>query len=163
MFFKRKKFYTLLDIKNQIVYTPLIFIFIPYFSGVNLVIFGHFMEKYALQIYQTSIDDIEQSVINPNLSNEEKEQKYQDFYNECIQKMNNYNFYSLDHFERKPNSDDLQNFLKAIEARTKQNSNEYIVLVPITESYESRNGNKFAWIFGAFGIGITVFLLLGFN
>ena len=28
MFFKRKKFYTLLDIKNQIVYTPLIFIFI---------------------------------------------------------------------------------------------------------------------------------------
>ena len=98
--------------------------------------------------------------ISNKISNEEKEQKYQDFYNECIQNMNNYNFYSLDHFERKPNSDDLQNFLKAIEARTKQNSNEYIVLVPITESYESRNGNKFAWIFGAFGIGITVFLLL---
>ena len=28
MFFKKKKFYTLLDIKNQIVFTPLIFIFI---------------------------------------------------------------------------------------------------------------------------------------
>jgi rhomboid protease GluP len=98
--------------------------------------------------------------ISNKISNEEKEQKYQDFYNECIQKMNNYNFYSLDHFERKHNSDDLQNFLKAIEARTKQNSNEYIVLVPISENYESRNGNKFAWIFGAFGIGITVFLLL---
>ena len=98
--------------------------------------------------------------ISNKISNEEKEQKYQAFFNECIQKMNNYNFYSLDHFERKPNSDDLQNFLKAIEARTKQKSNEYVVLVPITESYESRNGNKFAWIFGAFGIGLTVFLLL---
>ena len=28
MFFKRKKFYTLLDIKNKLVFTPLIFIFI---------------------------------------------------------------------------------------------------------------------------------------
>uniref|UniRef100_UPI0040483A73 PAS domain-containing sensor histidine kinase n=1 Tax=Aliarcobacter sp. TaxID=2321116 RepID=UPI0040483A73 len=28
MFFKRKKFYTLLDIKNQIVFTPLIFVFL---------------------------------------------------------------------------------------------------------------------------------------
>lgn len=55
------------------LYLLVLFIFIPYFCGVNLVIFGHFMEKYALQIYQTSIDDIEQSVINPNLSNEEKE------------------------------------------------------------------------------------------
>jgi rhomboid protease GluP len=98
--------------------------------------------------------------ISNKISNEEKEKKYQAFYNECIQKMNNYDFYSLDHFERKPNSDDLQNFLKAIEARTKQKSDDYIVLVPITESYESRNGNKFAWIFGVFGIGVSVLLLL---
>ena len=28
MFFRKKKFYTLLDIKNQIVFTPLIFIFL---------------------------------------------------------------------------------------------------------------------------------------
>lgn len=98
--------------------------------------------------------------VSNKISKEEKEQKYQAFYNECIQKMNNYNFYSLDHFERKPNSDDLQNFLKAIEARTKHESKEYVVFVPVNESYENRNGNKFAWIFGAFGIGITVFLLL---
>lgn len=50
-----------------------LFVFFHYLCGVNLVIFGHFMEVYALQIYQTSIDDINQSVINPNLSNEEKE------------------------------------------------------------------------------------------
>lgn len=98
--------------------------------------------------------------ISNRISNEEKEQKYQAFYNECLQKMNGYKFHSLDHFERIPNSDDLQNFLKAVEARTNQKSDDCIVLVPVTESYESRNGNKFAWIFGAFGIGLTVFLLL---
>lgn len=98
--------------------------------------------------------------ISNKISNEKKEQEYQAFYDECLQKINSYNFYSLDHFERKPNSDDLQNFLKAIEVRTNQKSDDYVVLVPVMENYESRNGNKFVWIFGAFGIGATVFLLL---
>lgn len=97
--------------------------------------------------------------ISNKINNEEKEKKYEAFYNECIDKMNNYDFHSLDHFERKPNSDDRQNFLKAIEARTKQAAdNNFIVLEPIAEKYEDRNGNKFAWIFGSFGIGLAVLL-----
>jgi rhomboid protease GluP len=73
--------------------------------------------------------------------------------------MNKYEFHSLDHFERKPTSDDRQNYLKAIEARTKQTANDsFIVLEPIKEKYEDRNGNKFAWIFGSFGIGLSVLL-----
>ncbi|TDG35809.1 rhomboid family intramembrane serine protease [Pedobacter changchengzhani] len=97
--------------------------------------------------------------ISNKISNEEKDRKYKEFYDECIQKMNNYNFYSLDHFERKPKSDDRINFLKAIEARTKQQTDEsFIVLEPIQETYESRNGNKLAWIFGSFGIGFGVLL-----
>jgi rhomboid protease GluP len=97
--------------------------------------------------------------ISNKISNEEKEKKYEAFYNECIDKMNKYDFHSLDHFERKPNSDDRQNLLKAIEARTKQAAdNNFIVLEPIAEKYEDRNGNKFAWIFGSFGIGLAVLL-----
>lgn len=97
--------------------------------------------------------------ISNKISNEEKDRKYKEFYDECIQKMNNYNYYSLDHFERKPKSDDRINFLKAIEARTKQPTDEsFIVLEPIQETYESRNGNKLAWIFGSFGIGFGVLL-----
>jgi hypothetical protein len=46
--------------------------------------------------------------------------------------MNKYEFHSLDHFERKPTSDDRQNYLKAIEARTKQTAdNNLIILEPI--------------------------------
>lgn len=97
--------------------------------------------------------------ISNKISNEEKEKKYQVFYDECIEKMNKYEFHSLDHFERKPTSDDRQNYLKAIEARTKQNADDsFIVLEPIKEKYEDRNGNKFAWIFGSFGIGFGVLL-----
>jgi len=97
--------------------------------------------------------------ISNKISNDEKEKNYQAFYNECIEKMNQYDFHSLDHFERKPTSDDRQNYLKAIEARTKQTAgNNFIVLEPIKEKYEDRNGNKFAWIFGSFGIGLGILL-----
>ena len=97
--------------------------------------------------------------ISNKISNKKKYRRYKEFYDECVQKMNNYNFHSLDHFERKPKSDDRLNFLKAIEAKTKQPTDEsFIVLQPIHETYESRNGNKFAWIFGTFGIGFGVLL-----
>lgn len=95
--------------------------------------------------------------ISNKISPEEKESKYEAFYNECIDKIKKYDFYSLDHFERRPTSDDRQNYLNAIEARTKQTTDEsFIVLEPIKEKYAERNGNKFAWIFGTFGIGLSI-------
>ena len=46
MFFKKKKFYTLLDIKNQIVYTPLIFIFIlSILSFLSIFLFLEYEKK----------------------------------------------------------------------------------------------------------------------
>jgi len=97
--------------------------------------------------------------ISNKISNEEKERKYEQFYNECIEKMNKYDFHSLDHFERTPTSDDRNNYLKAIESRIKQTAgDDFVVLEPIQEKFEDRNGNKFAWIFGSFGIGLGVLL-----
>ena len=100
-----------------------------------------------------------QEQISNRISEEEKEEKYQAFYNDCLQKMMKYNFYTLDHFKRTPTSDDRQNFLKAIEARTGQAAGEqYVVLEPIQDKYENRNGTKFAWIFGTYAIGLVVLL-----
>ena len=97
--------------------------------------------------------------ISNKISDDEKENKYEVFYDECIEKMNKYDFYSLDHFERLPTSDDRKNYLKAIESRIIQTADDsFIVLEPIKEKYEDRNGNKFAWIFGSFGIGLCVLL-----
>lgn len=97
--------------------------------------------------------------VSNRLSNEEKQKQYEAFYSECIDKMNHYNFYDLDHFEREPSSDDKENFLKAIENRIKSNTDEsFIILRPVQQSYESRNKNKFGWIFGSFAIGLVAVL-----
>lgn len=97
--------------------------------------------------------------IDNKISSAEKEEKYQAFYQRCIATMNTYSFHSLDHFERLPTSDDRTNYLKAIGSRIKEKVDEsFVVLEPVRESYESRNGNKLPWIFGSFGIGFFVLL-----
>ncbi|MEO8770373.1 MAG: rhomboid family intramembrane serine protease [Ferruginibacter sp.] len=99
--------------------------------------------------------------ISNKISNKEKDDLYDAFYNESEQNYNEYNYYSLDHFERIPASEDKTYFLKAVEVRIKEKTNNsFIILQPVDEPYEKRNGNKLAWIFGAFGIGLTILLLL---
>jgi rhomboid protease GluP len=99
--------------------------------------------------------------ISNKIRNEEKESKYHAFFHECISKMNNYRFHSLDHFKRAPASDDRNFFFKAIESRIKQTANNnLIILEPVSESYESRNGNKLPWVFGWLGIGLCFLLLV---
>ncbi|MFN3588817.1 MAG: hypothetical protein ACK4UP_05500 [Spirosomataceae bacterium] len=97
--------------------------------------------------------------ISNNISDEKKEKMYQAFFMECINKMKKYDFHSLDYFERKPNSDDRQNFLIAIQSIIKWRADDrFIILEPIKEKFEERNGNKFAWTLGSFGIGLCVLL-----
>ncbi len=96
-------------------------------------------------------------VVNNREKEAERESRYLAFYNECVEKINYYDFHSLDHFERTPTSNNRDNYLKAIEAKTKQaTDNSFIVLEPIRERYEDRKGEKLLWIFKAFGIGLIV-------
>ena len=98
--------------------------------------------------------------ISNKLSDDEKERLYKVFFGECVQKMNHYNYYDLDHFERTPTSDHKKCYLKAIENRiNKPTDNTFIVLEPIKERFEDRNGTKFLWIFGSFGIGFAALLI----
>jgi len=97
--------------------------------------------------------------ISNRISSKEKEKMREAFYNECLEKMRQYDFYALNHFERLPKSEDKKHYLRAIQARTIQIANDdFVVLEPIKENYEDRNGNKFAWIFGSFGIGLGILL-----
>ncbi len=98
--------------------------------------------------------------ISNKISHKEKEKKYKIFYQDCITKMNNFNFHSVNYFERVPTSNDRQKYLKAIKARTKQTVNDkFIILEPNHEKYENRNGNKLIWLFGSFIIGLSVLLI----
>lgn len=106
--------------------------------------------------------------ISNRLSNAEKEERYNKFYENSLNEMKNYDFQNLNYFENKPNSKDRANFLKAIASRINEPLDDsYIILQPKKNNYEERNGNKLLWTFGSFGIGLTLFMILliwpGFN
>ena len=51
MFFKKKKFYTLLDIKNKLVFTPLIFIFIlSIIAFVSIYFFLEYEKRNKIEL-----------------------------------------------------------------------------------------------------------------
>lgn len=97
--------------------------------------------------------------ISNRLSIEEKEKEYDAFYRESIQKMNRYAFHDLTYFERLPNTEDRDGYLKAVSARFKEQIGA-VILEPKHEPFESRNGNKLKWIFGSYFIGTVIFLLV---
>jgi rhomboid protease GluP len=97
--------------------------------------------------------------ISNRLSLEEKEREYYAFTSECVDKMNKYAFHDLTYFERLPNTEDRDGFLKAVAARTKEDIGA-VILEPKHETFENRSGDKLQWIFGSYLIGTIIFLLV---
>jgi rhomboid protease GluP len=100
-----------------------------------------------------------QKQISNRLSMVEKEKEFDHFYKITIGKIDSYPFHDLTYFERLPNTEDRDGFLKAVATITKHEAGNVVILEPKNEPFESRNGNKLAWIFGSYFIGLTVFLL----
>lgn len=99
--------------------------------------------------------------VSNHLSDQEKDNQFKSFYRACLMEMKNYDFHKMDHFERIPTSSDKMMFAKAIENGIgKPIDDSFVILKPVFETYESRSGDKFIWIFGIFGIGLSAFLLL---
>jgi rhomboid protease GluP len=99
--------------------------------------------------------------ISNETNEQENEIQYEAFYQECLSKMDTFSFHSLAYFERVPKSDERAGFMKAIEVRTKLAADENtVILQPITEPFDQRNGSKFPWIFVSFGIGLAFVLLI---
>ncbi|MCF6193950.1 MAG: hypothetical protein L3J46_06420, partial [Kangiellaceae bacterium] len=99
--------------------------------------------------------------INNRLSQSEKEEIYDRFYQKSLNKVDDYDFHDLTMLERLPTSEDRDYFLKAVKARTKlEPDSDTVILRPSKDNFEDLNGDKLEWIFYSFGIGITVFLLL---
>lgn len=96
--------------------------------------------------------------ISNRLSIANKEIQYNAFYKECVESMNRYAFNDLTYFERLPNSEDRDGYLRAVATRAKKQEG-IVILEPRHEPFENRNGNKLRWIFGSYFIGTAVFLL----
>lgn len=139
----------------------------PSFAGVsaNVTVTGKYNENLNLELFigipflpeAKSFNEKEykywygvkfKKQISNKLNDEEKEKLYTDFYEESMAIMEQYDYHSLDHFERTPTSDDKKYFLQAIESSIKRKPDEsYIILEPIPEKFESKNEGKLAWFF----------------
>jgi len=97
--------------------------------------------------------------ISNRLSDGEKEHLFQDFCTQSQRKFESSNLSKFIYLKRQAYSDDLDKFKKAIGQSLLVNSSN-TVLISVDETFESRNGNKFAWIFGSFGIGSLVWLIM---
>jgi rhomboid protease GluP len=97
--------------------------------------------------------------INNRLETDEKERKYNAFYQECVDKMNGYAFHRVTYFERLSNSEDRDGYLNAISPQAREENNA-VILEAQHERFKSRQGSKLSWALGLFVAGTGAFLLL---
>lgn len=97
--------------------------------------------------------------INNHNTQEQKETAFNRFASFCQDQ-----FDALDeqfiYFDRIGNTADHKAFDDAIKKNKRFLSSTNLVLVPVYTPFEARNGNKLAWVFGAFGIGAAAFFLM---
>lgn len=96
--------------------------------------------------------------IGNRLPLEKKESLFQQFFEQSIKDFESFKFSEPTYFEVLPHSEDREGFIKAIEKLQINKPNKLIVIEPREGNYADRNGKKFEWIFGWFGIGVCVFL-----
>lgn len=98
--------------------------------------------------------------ISNRLEDKEKEEKFQAFANESQKDFDNKDVNKFVYLDRVGNTDDGDGFKEAVKKSPKYNSNNTSVFLAVNEPFENRNGNTFAWIFGAFGIAGGIWLIM---
>lgn len=98
--------------------------------------------------------------ISNRLEEKEKEEKYKTFANESQKNFDNKDVNQFVYLERVGNTDNGDGFKEAVKKCPKYNSNNASVFIAVNEPFESRNGNTFAWILGAFGIAGGIWLIM---
>lgn len=98
--------------------------------------------------------------IDNRQSDADKEFLFQKFAMESQESINDFNTHSFKYFSRIGNSDDRDAFLDATSKSAFRASGNSTILLPQYEPFEERNGNKLAWIFGSYFIGVIVFYFM---
>ena len=98
--------------------------------------------------------------ISNRLDDQEKQESFQKFANESQADFDRKDVSQFIYLNRIGNTNDHQGYNEAIKNNKRYISSSTIVLIPVDEPFEKRNGNKLSWIFGAFGIGALVWLIM---
>lgn len=99
--------------------------------------------------------------LSNRISDDKKDTEYRSFLEKSEKEFDTYNFQNAKYFEKLGYSDDRDGFIEAIKEKNPNiKESEQIILVPKSDVFEQRLGNTFPWIFGSFGIGAFVLLLM---
>jgi hypothetical protein len=98
--------------------------------------------------------------ISNGFTRTEKDRRYREFAADCESDFRHKQFDDFVYLDRIPYNKDLQHYLDAISIKGDVADGFPILLSPVHDSYANKNGNKLAWIFGSFGVGAVIFLII---
>lgn len=100
-------------------------------------------------------------VLSNRISEEKKESEYLEFLENSERDFEFYNFQHAKYFEKLGYSNDRDGFLEAIKKTNSHiNEKEQIILIPKFNNFDERRGASLPWVFGSFGIGALVLVIL---
>jgi rhomboid protease GluP len=94
--------------------------------------------------------------VSNKLNNFEKKQRFRSFYRTALRSFEVFN--ETNYFEVLPDSEDRDGFIEAVN-KVEIYTDEIIVVKPKTNEFSQDHSKSFFWIFGAFGIGFSIFLV----
>jgi len=99
--------------------------------------------------------------IKNRLKAEEKEQKYKSFVRNSQQDFNNKKVDQFIYMDREGNTNDCDGYKEAIKKNKKYATPDNApIFIGVGHPFEKRNGNKLAWVFGAYGIANGIWLIM---
>ena len=94
-------------------------------------------------------------------SDDAKKKHWKTFYEESIKKYERFQYFDFEYLRGLSNSDDRDGYLEAVKSiRESINMDNLLILEPVNEPFVQNAETKFWWIFGSFGIGAFVFLIM---
>ena len=136
--------------KNNTDFNMLIYVALPIFESIN----------------DTSKTDCKfwlgkrySERISNSLSDQEKDAKYKIFAEQKQKEFEETDFSNFKYLEVIGNTEDHDEFNKAIETSETIKGNQQIVFEAKTEPFESRNGKKLEWTFGSLAIGLLAYFI----
>lgn len=97
--------------------------------------------------------------ISNGLSDQEKEDRYKVFVAQKQKEFIETDFKNFEYLEVVGNTEDHDEFNKAIEKSEIVKGNQAMVFEAKTEPFENRNGKKLEWAFGSLGIGLLAYFI----